>query len=97
MNDIGGYCLSPHEGMDTFICIVVSGITAGLWTAIEGIVAMDVCHKLCNLAQKKGASGYTGNEWWYADQTAYNACLKQNPKVLKNWGAGWIIESKKKK
>lgn len=81
MEDFLGNCLNDKDQT----CRNVLALFLGIPLAILGMHAMETCHKLCNAAQKSGASHYTGNEWWYADQTAFNACLKQNPKVLRNW------------
>lgn len=62
-----------------------AGAILGIPLIVGGIVAMEQCHHLCNATQESGASGYKGNEWWYADQTAYNSCLSQNPNVLQDW------------
>lgn len=90
---MGAKCHAAWEDIDHTLdeclkdarCEAVATMLLGIPFVVKGISLMEKCRKLCNATQKSGASGYTGNEWWYADPTAYKSCLKQNPNVLKNW------------
>lgn len=70
-------------------------VSTGLSEILTSVFVMERCHLLCALTQQQGVSGYKGNEWWYADTTAHDSCLKQNPDVLKNWK--WPSSQKKHK
>lgn len=90
---MGAKCHAAWDDMDDYLkkclndpqCKKAISLTLGINYVILGIAAMEQCHDLCYLAQMLGASRYQGSEWWYADPTAHESCLKQNPNVLRNW------------